>query len=1323
MKRRALFSSDSDASDDDLFARRGGGSRGSAPAPHAALDDPLLTQAATSDAAPTGSVSAKQRPPPPPPPRSATNTSNDLLPQSSKVASTRRNLSQLFDDGPPFVSQQPSSSPAPLVVPSTAPAVAAEAGVPHTSVDAASHSTFGPSLSPANNAADAFFPPRFTYEGPGSTDASHNALLHDHRHQDGSIAANSGGAAGLTTALHAVVQVYRDALYCGTCMLALCVPPSSVPSRSSSSSANTTAASLSSAPQQLPPSAAARERLRQRDSGPLRRASPPSASPAPILLLMSSNRQVLCRISLERPESVFERGSLQLQQDREQPQYLSFFCDLPNASGAACWWTCMFPDRGKALEFLVATYTVAQYAAALAKQAGTFAAAVPAVRVLPRSSSFSSSTSTSSCTNADPNGGGDSGASIVQINKPATIYWSTWALRRVSRTTSYCLPAECVDGVAPPPSSPRNVTPGSGTLREGLEAAMVGMRSGESRIVFLTAEETRVRHPELSSPSSMQFPDLSTSSSPGARWRGHHGSDKHTLVTEVGALSWLAVAYVTCVNAVSTTTAPAPAPAAGPPTRVRAEPRHAPQQPEPNSQPGFPTASVDPTAATSEMLQQLLLRALQPAQPTHGAPPTLTAATPVHTWDAMERALDRALLQLGSLCEKVDRLDIEGKLQRNNAELERVVKRLVGLAPQEDVAVEDTLKDRDALLASVERYRERYEEANANYQRALEAMGRSSEKAQALEKDLQVQQDLWTRQRQDAAEQTRLKLLEQDVRHREELERLAEERYAAGKSDGHAAGYREGRQAAFTAVDGEGGVSAVMAEWKAKVTARDQQIVTLQAALQDAKFHHERDRRQLRAEIDVLTGLNDRLQYMQANADVRAPEETMRQQCKRVKRTLNSVYSQVEAHVLALPLRCRPDEGSGEGQVRCVSTDDVLAVVMTVIRSEAQSAVAQIQADAEHRAKENAEVRARTLARQHTQRPAVAFLEKGMENSGNGGNADETDDAAAAGTTSSLAAATSAPPLPPPLHTAASRSELAAVAASLLPAVSHVTSSSLVGGGDGSLSGDPLNLYGAAAQADVAEDFTLHSAEAEDAFSRSVQPVEQKTSPVASSPSAMDVAELVAESPVQGRVGSADDAAWSSAGVAERANERGAAATETGSGIAPRRSTNAAATTESPLRTTLSTVEAAKDSHKRATTGTSDSFTPSFPSPSASPVEAASPPPEADPRRPATRLPDVPAPTSSTVVATEDSEKNLSPPEQRGEDAGAQQKSDVAFSFPPSSAKTFTSPSEAAASATAAAAVSPSSDAEDATPPLHNWHSRRLFTTPPPFTESSLEQE
>ncbi|KPI89659.1 hypothetical protein ABL78_1240 [Leptomonas seymouri] len=1316
MKRRTLFLSDSGVSDDDVFLRRQDESGGSTHRPNAVLVDPrftsaVMTEAAAPSAPTAGLLSESQRPQP----YSATNISDGLLPQSSKVMATRHNLSQVFGEG---LSSAPKPSSTSSAVPSAAAGAAAAS---RTSVDTAIPSALSSSSWPAPSAAniaETFFAPRFTYDGPNSSSTLSSRDFHH---------INESGTAGLTTVLQAVVQAYRDELYCNTCLLALCVPTSSAPANSG---ADNVTSSSSVMAQQLPPSAAARERL-QRDSQQRQHASSsPSASPGPMLLLLSANRQVLCKVPLDQPEAVLEGGCFQLHQDREQPQYIAFLSASPSASGTGsrsnaspdpasttCWWTCMFPDRAKALLFLVATYTVAQYAAALTKRAGTFAAAVPTVRVLPRppSSPFCKKAGGSrhaqrGVVHADEKPSeaaamsDDSAAPTVQAMVPTTVHWSTWALRRVSGTSPYCLPAECVDGA--PPSSPRDVTPGSGALRDGLEAALVGMRSGELRLVFMAAEETRVRHPELTSPSFTKSAPTPPSS-PSARQRGHHRDDAHTQVAELHMLDVPAVAFVMCVNAVSTT-APVVTGVVQSPALLSSQPDHHQQQQLPsNPRPCLQTESTGPVsttaataaAATSALLQQLLLNALQPPQQAHGAPLPVTAAPPPLAsdaspppspkWDAMERSLDRVMLQLGSLYEKVDRLDIEGNLRRNNVELERAMKRVAGLAPQA-VAAEDTLKDRDALLASVERYRQQYEEASANYQRALEAMGRSMEKVQALERDLQVQQNLWTRQRHEAAEQTRLQLLERDVQHRAELERVAEERYTAGKSDGHAAGYHEGRQATLTAVDGEGGVSALMAEWKEKVMMRDQQIVALQALLQDAKHHHERDRRQLRAEIDVLTDLNEKLQHIQSNADVRMPEETAQQQCKRVKRTLNSVYAQVEAQLLMLPRRSQASGNSEVGEACLVSIDDALAVIMTAIRSEAQSAVAQIRADAERRAKENGDVRALTLARQHTQRPTVAYaesavadLEKEIEYS-SGIGAPHRGSAAGATATSTTTITNT---VKPPLQHSASNSDLAAVTASLLPEVVDVTATFLVNNG-----------------ASTDEQFSVEKSEGHvGASHRNPVRVVAEESLLLLKPTQAERNPGAAKSPVQCLAGNTCEAAWPSSDMPEQERRGGESSAE-----GPQSALTAQ--NASDVERGGGSGEGHRSSPKAESPPSSATASPS----SASPLEAASRLFSAQPSRRAMRLPDLPPSTLSTAAVPQD-KMGWSPPEMTGTEGLAENAAGMASSFRPSGTRHTCSSGEAASSL-------PSSDIVDSTPSLHDVHSRRLFTTPPSFTKPSFEQ-
>ncbi|CAJ1987226.1 hypothetical protein conserved [Leishmania donovani] len=1027
MNRRVLFASDSDDDNADAFrfAAAGAGDRAMSGTSGSRLaKDPLSAGAASQ--LHSASLDNDRR-----------STAAVQLPEPSKVTATRQNLSQLFGAGPtPLTMRGMSNSP-------NQP--------PATQAAAAGNVANGASADTGSGAteATAFFAPRFDYDGNGGTGAAGGAAA--------ALAAATGEAgAGLITAEHAVVQAYRDSLHSGTCMLALCVP------LATASAVTTSAAS--------PPSAALRRHLREQQEAV---AASNAAAGGPTLLLISSNRQVLSRVALDATDAVFSSDSLQLRQDATQPQYLTFFdigCtgirgassserSAAGGSGSGCWWTCMFPDRDKASRFLVSAYTVAQYAATLAQRTGTASTCVPSVRTLPASPPSKTDKAAASAASA---AGGAPG--VVRPDVPATICWQTWALRRVSRETLYCVPGSCVEEV--PPSAPRTVTATDGTLWDAAAAALVGMRTGESRLVFLTPEDTRVRQPKPRT-------DSRRSERPGRS-------------APQLALNTPAVIYMTCLQAVSspigtpepsTTTAagdlaplipppPAPAPAtaaAATSVSVSAPPPAA----EPSQAPGAASA-----LSTNTLLQQLLLHFLQqqPQQPLPSASAS-ERGTSQQVWESIECALTRVQVQLGSLYEKIDRLDIEAKLQHNNTELERVMRRVVGRAPQEEIAIEDSLKDREELLASIERHRHKFEEANANYQRALEAMGRLSDRAQALERDLRLQQDIWAQQRKDEAEQMRLRLVERDARHRDELERVSEERYAAGRSDGHAAGYREGRQATLLEVEGSGtggdGGGPVVMQWREKLMAKDQEVIALQTALQDAKFRHDRDRRQLRAEIDVLTELNEKLQHLQANADVRVPEETVQQQCKRIKRTLNAVYNQVEEQLLqlsSLERRSGPggrrssptvDEGNsiegagesldadGSGSSGVVAVDDVLAIVTVAIRSEAQVAVTEIRSDEVRRAAANAELRARTLARRSGQHPTPASYDGHRPSTSSAllvGYGVKEEVGGPKAEHSSVAKRASTPPPLPPVHTSASQGALAGVAATVLPNVAQAAS-------------------------------------------------------------------------------------------------------------------------------------------------------------------------------------------------------------------------------------------------------------------------------------------
>lgn len=653
----------------------------------------------------------------------------------------------------------------------------------------------------------------------------------------------------------------------------------------------------------------------------------------PMLALMNDADQLLCQLPLNI-------GAFRLLQNPDEPQYLSLYAPLASAKAVADvnslrWWTLMCPDRSAAMEFLVAAYTVAQYASHIGHRSeGEESVTAPTAHT-----GFSAVCKLESSSQSRTDVTASLGSVVVQADVPATFWWRTWSLRHFQQFSPYFLPMEIVEEVAP--EMPQTFVPRDGTVMRGLEKGVLGMAKGESRLVFMTLADTQVIHTPKNG-------------------RGSEGSLQRELDGPV-------VTHVTCV---------APAAAFSHRFTIRSQ-NAAPPPPLPSpaaaqlhaagSAVTCQTGTMAVADSTTALLQQLVL--LQSIQ--QGQRPSLGG--PQLDLQSLGQQMDRVLLQLASLNERVDRIDILGSLQKNNKEVEQAMKRVMGIAPQGDVPYEDAVKDRDGLLASVEHYRSKYEEANENYQRALEVMNRYSDRAKELEQDVRLQQECSEERLRDEAERWRLRLMSATSQHRSDLESVSVEQFTSGKAVGLEEGYRAGYQAALVAQnDGD-----APDKWKVRLLEKEKELVNTQAALQDSISQHDRDRLQLRAEIDVLSQLIESQNHQMRNSDIRIPEEAVQLQCKRLKRALNNVYTAVENKLYDLPeseMGAMPGEGKTSDQPprRRVAVDDVLAVVALAIRSEATVAVQSLKTEAEQRANSNEALRHLTNERRWQQVSSVS---------------------------------------------------------------------------------------------------------------------------------------------------------------------------------------------------------------------------------------------------------------------------------------------------------------------------------------------------------------
>lgn len=503
-----------------------------------------------------------------------------------------------------------------------------------------------------------------------------------------------------------------------------------------------------------------------------------------------------------------------------------------------------------------------------------------------------------------------SSSPAVQPGTAAQFGLKLWLLQRVGATCYYTT-GKVVEEV--PSEAPCDVTVKGGQWMVGLEECAVGMRAGDVRLCILPPGHTAVPH----------------------------GVEKLE-VTPADTV----VALLHCVSILTPTTTPRRTVQRG----LRAA--LTPPPPPPVEPVAAASTTEDPTMVA--LLQRTLLQALANATFPSSGGATAADAHTSSTLDRIERATERVQVQLGNLYEKLDRMDVSTKLQENNLALERIMKKTVGQLPQNEIDVEDRTKDREALLASLEKYKGRFEEVNENYQRALEAMSRYAEKVHSLENDLRIQQDTLEARLSDLAERHRLDAVEWRVRHQAEVDRVGSEQYEAGKAAGTAEGRHLGKQELLRA---EGSIGADT--WREKCLQNEQEVVRCRSELQEAQGRYVRVRRGLEAEIDSLRLLCDRLGAQQTALEVHVPEESTEQQCKRVKRALNAVYTDVETQLTA---------GCGD-VTHPISVADTLSVLVVAIKRVSTTFTQEIRTEAALRQNENGVLRKMRGERQRT--PAV----------------------------------------------------------------------------------------------------------------------------------------------------------------------------------------------------------------------------------------------------------------------------------------------------------------------------------------------------------------
>jgi flagellar biosynthesis/type III secretory pathway protein FliH len=637
----------------------------------------------------------------------------------------------------------------------------------------------------------------------------------------------------------------------------------------------------------------------------------------PMVLLIDRDRRPLARLRCN--------ADLQLLQNQASPVYATLYDPAISQH-----WTLMFKSDTDCRNFIVATTTLLHYIQLADGPVEPFAEfAAPS-----------------------------DARSVARKGDKAIVSLTTWVLQRIGGFGSaFFTTGKIVEEI--PSDAPRSLVLGQGTMMSGVEDALIGMGVGGKRIAFLSPKKTKVLSGGLSNPeigpsesvvvlmtlhsvgrasggglsggigsdSGDDSDDVRDKRKKGGGKKaaaGRSDDDEDDLFTKKSSSSGNGSKRKS-MNSRALTTA----------VEEQQQQQHQRQQHVPQIA-ASPVAAVPVAAAPSllgpggidqnTLLQTMLLQTLhmqsQQQQQQQRAPEPAIAAS-ASAFD-VDRGLDRIYQQLFSLSEKLDRLDVEGKLAKNNESLERIVKKAVGKMPVNDVDVEDMAKDRDQLLAKIEHLKKRVEEATDNYHKALETMGTHKDQVSALKNDLAIERETSSSRIKELTERKRLELVDAEVKHRRELDKARELAHQQGLDEGFQKGYATGKLEALQLTG-----TTTADEFKVKAQELQAQIVDAESRIQVQASKNYQERRELLEQIDSLNSLIKRLESRETTKAV-GLVDTSSAMCKTLRRAMNSTYASVESQFYA-------------AERDTISVEDALAMVLVSIKSETRTFVEEIK--------------------------------------------------------------------------------------------------------------------------------------------------------------------------------------------------------------------------------------------------------------------------------------------------------------------------------------------------------------------------------------------
>ena len=216
-----------------------------------------------------------------------------------------------------------------------------------------------------------------------------------------------------------------------------------------------------------------------------------------------------------------------------------------------------------------------------------------------------------------------------------------------------------------------------------------------------------------------------------------------------------------------------------------------------------PVAAPAPVAAapsldTNTLLTTLLVNQLQGGQAPSPTPSPNTASS-----DNSEvlRGVDRLMVQMGQLYQKMDHIDITRKLEENNDKVEVMFRRVMGKAPTAgfDVAAAGIKGESDTatLWAEIEKREKKIDELTESYHNALASISNNKDETNSLKNDIQIERDTAIERLKEANERHRLVVLDYDIKARTEKDSAVEAALKQGKEEGYKLGFAEGEREAF----------------------------------------------------------------------------------------------------------------------------------------------------------------------------------------------------------------------------------------------------------------------------------------------------------------------------------------------------------------------------------------------------------------------------------------------------------------------------------------------------------------------------------------------